>query len=222
MNIVEELNRRREEIDASHKAAVEKLGIQYDAQVGEIDRLLALAEGGSRPAPTGARASGTAKPKKKPTPAKPGQKKAGNTRTAKTPPAKASSTPKAATDSKAAVAPSRPQAPTSKKPDTEPPPAPSAGNADTDPSALIDERIIAVLLKNGSMTTAEMQEISGSKMFGPLMSGWKRRARRMGLDLDTCLVRSIDPQSKAVIYTISDKGKEELQPGAKPGAPGGA
>ena len=204
MDIHEELNRRRAEIEAEHRAAVERLELQYEARVGEIDRLLELVSHGTGRGPASA---GRSRPAR--------QRRAPSSRE------RAPSRPAAASDpadaGKGGAAP-----PAS---DAGEPPAtgePRASRSAASLSTLIDKRIVSVLVKQGYMPASEIQEISGAKRLGPVISGWKRSARTRGFDLDTLLTRDTDEQTGEVIYRITAEGVDSLQPGADRSAPAAA
>ena len=196
MDIREELNRRRAEVEAEHLAAVERLELQYEARIGEIDRLLALVS------PTGGRSAASAARSR---PAR--QRRAPSSGGRARPTAPAAPDPAGVGKGGAAPSASDPgeRAPTEK---------PRARRSAASLSTLIDKRIVSVLVSKGYMPASEIQEISGAKRFGPVISGWKRSARTLGFDLDTLLTRDTDDQTGEVIYRITAEGIDSLQPGA--------
>ena len=204
MDIREELNRRRAEIEAEHSAAVERLELQYEARVGEIDRLLELVSPGSGRAPASTARSRPAQ-----------QRRAPSSR------GRARSTPAAASGpadaGRGGAAP-----PASAAGEPRPTGKPRASRSAASLSTLIDKRIVSVLVKQGYMPAAEIQEISGAKRLGPVISAWKRSARTLGFDLDTLLKRDTDEQTGEVIYRITAEGVDSLQPGADRSAPAAA
>ena len=217
VNILEELTRRREEIKSEHKAAVERLEIQYKAKIGEIDRIEALASTGTGSSAQASRTSRRPGSRAKPAAAKPTRRRPTST----TPPqaqADKNDAPPAAEAGEAVPsqrkADDAAEAPATAKP--KPSSAKRAAPEDREPTlrTLIDKRIVSVLVRDGQMSTAAMEEISGAKKFGPVVSGWKRRTRGLGIDLDTLLVRNIDKATGKVVYKITPEGKDALQPGA--------
>ena len=202
VNIHEELNRRRDEIEAEHRAAMEKLELQYEARVGEIDRLLELVSPGAGSAP-----GGRSRPAQ--------QHGAPSSRgRARRPSATA---PNPADSGKGGAA-----SPAAEAATPAPTRRPRASRSAASLSTLIDKRIVAVLVKQGSMPGSEIQEMSGAKRLGPVISAWKRSARTLGFDLDTLLKRDIDEQTGEVIYRITPEGIDSLQPGADRSAPAAA
>ena len=204
MDIREELNRRRAEVEVEHRAAVEKLELQYEAKIGELDRLLALVSPGGGSASASAAHSRPAR-----------QRRAPSSR------GRARRTPAAARDpsdaGKGGAAP-----PASAAAEPAPTGKPRASRSAASLSALIDKRIISVMVKQGYMPGSEIQEIAGAKRLGPVISAWKRSARTLGFDLDTFLKRDTGEQTGEVIYRITAEGIDSLQPGADRSAPAAA
>ena len=196
MDIREELNRRRAEVEAEHRAVMEKLELQYEARIGEIDRLLALVSpGGGRGAASAARA----------VPARQRRAPSSGGRARRTPAAAPDPTGAGTGGAAPPASDAGERAPTGK---------PRASRSAASLSALIDKRIVSVLVKEGYMPASEIQKISGAKRLGPVISAWKRSARTLGFDLDTLLKRDIDDQTGEVIYRITAEGIDSLQPGA--------
>ena len=202
MNIHEELNRRRDEIEAEHRAAMEKLELQYEARVGEIDRLLELVS------PSAGSASGAR--------SRPAQQRRTPSSRGRAPRASATA-PNPADAGKGGAA-----SPAAEAATPAPTRRPRASRSAASLSALIDKRIVAVLVKQGYMPGSEIQEMCGAKRLGPVISAWKRSARTLGSDLDTLLKREIDGQTGKVIYRITPEGIDSLQPGADRSAPAAA
>lgn len=105
-------------------------------------------------------------------------------------------------------------------------PVKSARRSASTLSELIDPRVMAVLVKHGSISPKDITSILDRKLLGPVMSGWKRGCTRLGADLDVLLVKD-KAASGEDIYRLTDKGRDVLVPDADalqqpPVAPAGA
>ena len=93
-------------------------------------------------------------------------------------------------------------------------------------SELIDPRVMVPLLKHGAMSPKDITSALGCRVLGPVMSGWKRTAARLGADLEDLLVKE-KAESGEDIYRLTARGREVLAPEAgdveqPPVAPAGA
>ena len=93
-------------------------------------------------------------------------------------------------------------------------------------SELIDPRVMVPLLKHGAMSPKDITSALGCRVLGPVMSGWKRTAARLGADLEDLLVKE-RAESGEDIYRLTARGREVLAPEAgaveqPPVAPAGA
>ena len=93
-------------------------------------------------------------------------------------------------------------------------------------SELIDPRVMVPLLKHGAMSPKDITSALDIRLLGPVMSGWKRTAERLGADLDELLVKDT-AESGEDVYRLTDRGRELLAPAPgsvsqAPVAPAGA
>ena len=83
-------------------------------------------------------------------------------------------------------------------------------------SALIDGRIVSVLLRDGFIPSSQILEILGAARLGPIMSAWHRSARSIGYSLGMLIFREPGVGGAEAVYRITQEGREVLPPGAKP------
>ena len=65
----------------------------------------------------------------------------------------------------------------------------------------------------GHIPASELQVLCGVKRLGPIISGWKRTARTLGVELHTLLQRGLDQETGAPVYRITAAGIDALAPG---------
>ena len=93
-------------------------------------------------------------------------------------------------------------------------------------SELIDPRVMAVLVRHGSISPKDITSLLDRPLLGPIMSGWKRGCTRLGADFDVLLVKD-KAASGEDIYRLTDEGRKVLVPdpdalSQPPVAPAGA
>ena len=103
-------------------------------------------------------------------------------------------------------------------PETSPAPAPEPAPPKNPPrrpatrlSELIDPRVMAVLVRDGEISSKDIRSILGVELLGPVMSAWKRRCTTLGADLDALLVKDRSESGKN-IYRVTLLGRKHLVP----------